>query len=77
MTRTRGGIARRPNNFDNRRFAAAKGIANARRRNIRFKTKFILSQGKNVDVKVGGNVVRRMRIRKRSIVSAMQTNRQY
>ena len=40
MARTRGGLARRPDNFDNRRFAAAKEIANARRRNYRFKIKF-------------------------------------
>ena len=33
MTRTRDGLARRLNNFDNRRFAAAKEIANAGRRN--------------------------------------------
>ena len=31
MTKSRGGLARRPNNFDNRRFAAAKEITNARR----------------------------------------------
>ena len=56
MTRTRGGLARRPNNFDNRRFAAAKEIANARKRNNRFKIKFVLLQGKNVDMKMRGNI---------------------
>ena len=56
MTRNRGGLARRPNNFDNRRFAAAKEIANAHKRNIRFKIKFVLLLGKNVDVKMRGNV---------------------
>ena len=40
MARTRGGLARRRNNFNNRRFAAAKEIANTRRRNNRFKIKF-------------------------------------
>ena len=42
MVRTRGGLVRRTNNFDNRRFAAAKEIANARRRKKRFKIKFVL-----------------------------------
>ena len=58
MVRTRGGLARRINNFENRRFAAAKEIANARRKNNRFKIKFLLPQGKNIDVKVLENVVR-------------------
>ena len=77
MARTKGSLARRPNNFDNRRFAAAKEIANARRRNNRFKIKFVLPQGKNVDVKEHGNVVRRMRVRRRSIFPAVLRNRQY
>ena len=58
MVRTRGGLARRINNFENRRFAAAKEIANARRKNNRLKIKFLLPQGKNTDVKVLENVVR-------------------
>ena len=73
MARTRDSLARGPNNFDNRGFAAAKKIANARRRN----NKFVLPQAKNVDVKVHGNVARRMKVRRRSIFSAMQRNRQY
>ena len=77
MARTRGGLARRPDNFDNRRYAAAKEIANARRRNYGFKIKFVLPQGKNVDVKVRGNVVRRMRVRRHTVFPAMQRNRQY
>ena len=77
MARTRGGLARRINNFDNRRFAAAKEIANARRSNNRFKINFLLSQGKNVDVKVRGNVVRRMRVRRRAIFPVMVRDRQY
>ena len=44
MARTRGGLARRTNNFDNRKFAAAKEIANAHRRNNRFKIKFFLTE---------------------------------
>ena len=58
MARTRGGLARRINNFENRRFAAAKLIAYSRRRNNKFKINFFLQQGKNIDVKVRGNLVR-------------------
>ena len=43
MASTRGVLARRANGFDNRRFVAAKEIANACRRNDRFKIKFVLS----------------------------------
>ena len=78
MARTRlGGLPRRVNNFENRRFAAAKDIANARRRNSRFKIKFLSPQGKNVDVKVRANVARQMRVRRRSIFPAWHRNRQY
>ena len=77
MARTSAGLARHTNNFDNRRFTAAKEIANARRRNNRFKIKFVLPQGKSEDVKVRANVVRRMRVRKRAIFPAMLRNRQY
>ena len=77
MARTRSGLARRPKSFDNRRFAAVKEIANARRRNNRFKIKFVLLQGKIVDVKVRWNVVRRMRVRRHSIFPAMRRNSQY
>ena len=41
MTRAKGGLGRRINNFEKRKFAAAKEIANARRRNNRFKIKFL------------------------------------
>ena len=58
MARTGAGLARPINNFENRRFAAAKDVANACRRNNRFKIKFLLLQGKNIDVKVPRNVVR-------------------
>ena len=55
MTRNRfGGPPRPANNFENRRFAASKEIANSRRRNSRFKIQFLLPQGKNVDVKYVG-----------------------
>ena len=71
MATTRGGLARRPNNFDNRRYATAKEIANAHRRNNRFKIKVLLPQGKNVDVKVRGNVLRWMRVRRHGIFPAL------
>ena len=71
MASTRGVLARRANGFDNRRFVAAKEIANACRRNDRFKIKFVLSYSKNVDVKVCGNVVRRIRVRGRAIFPAV------
>ena len=66
-----------PNNFDNRRFAVAKEIANASRRNNRFKIKFVLLQGKDGDVKLCGNVIRMMRVRRRAIFPALLRNRQY
>ena len=64
MARTRAVPRRRPNfNFDNRRVAAAKEM----RRRVRasdVKIKFLLPQSKNVEVKVRGNIVRRMRVRR-------------
>ena len=75
MARARGGLARRTNNFDKRRFAAAKEIGNACRRNNRFKIRFVLPQGRKV--KVRGNVVRRARVRRRAIFSAVLRSRQY
>ena len=45
MARTRlGGPPRHVKNFESKRFAAAKEIANARRRDNRFKIKFLLAQ---------------------------------
>ena len=63
MARTRAVRWRRPANinFDQRRVAAAKEIAN-RRRIENIKIKILLPQGKNVEVKHHGNVVRRMRV---------------
>ena len=42
MARARGGLARRINNFEKKRFAAAKEMTNAGRRNNGFKIKFLL-----------------------------------
>ena len=69
MARTQAVPRRGPNiNFDLRRFAAGKEIAN--RRCIRaknIKIKMLLPQGKNVEVKKRGIAVRKMRVRRKSI----------
>ena len=65
MARTRAVPWRRPANinFNLRRVAAAKEIANRRRNRVEnIKIKLLLPQGKNVEVKQRGNVVRRMRV---------------
>ena len=69
MVRTRVVVHRRPNiNFDLRRVAAAKEIANRRRtRSNNIKIKFLLPQGKDVEVKQRGVVVRKMRVRRKAI----------
>ena len=57
MARTRATAQQRPANinFKSRRVAAAKEIANARRNRINdIKIKFLLPQGKNVEVKKHG-----------------------
>ena len=82
MARTRVAAWRQPNNnFNNRRVAAAKEIANSqeRRRNCerRFKIKFLLPQGKNVEVKQHGNVVRGMRVCRKAIFSASVRERRH
>ena len=78
MARTRFTPRRRPANinFDLRRVAAAKemrGRVNAR--NI--KIKVLLPQSKNVEVKKRGQVIRRMRVRRKSIFPAAVRNRTY
>ena len=78
MARTRlGGPPRYVNKFENGGFAAAKEIVNARRRDNRFKIKFLLPQGKNIDAKVRRNILRRIRVRRRSIFPALCRNGQY
>ena len=69
MARTRVVVRRRPNiNFDLRRVAAAKEIANRRRtRSNNIKIKFLLPQGKDVEVKQRGVVVRKMRVQRKAI----------
>ena len=68
MARTRATSRWRPenNNFNLRGVAAAKEIANAceqrRNRGSRFKIKSMPPQGKDVEVKQRGDVVRQMRV---------------
>ena len=77
MARTRAVPRRRPNvNFDNRRFAAAKEMAR-RVRASDVKIKFLLPQVKNVEVKVRGNVVRRMRVQRLAKHGAKNRNVRY
>ena len=79
MARTRGGLnnAARPNTFNNRRFSAAKEIANVHRRNHQIKTKFLLPQSKKMQVKRRGNVVTELTVRRRAIYPARCWNREY
>ena len=82
MARTRAVPRWRPApaniNFDMRRVAAAKEIANARRNRINnIKIKFLLPQGKNLKVKKRENIVRRMRVRRREIYPARARNMRY
>ena len=81
MARTRAVPQWRPANinFNLRRVAAAKEIANARRQNRidKIKIKLLLPQGKNIEVKQRGNVVRRMRVRRRAIFPGRIRNVRY
>ena len=90
MARTRFTPRRRPANmnFDLRRLAtanenyrraaAAKEMSRRRRVNAKdVKIKVLLPQGKNVEVKKRGQVIRRMRVRRKSIFPAAVRNRTY
>ena len=90
MARTRFTPRRRPANmnFDLRRLAAAnenyRRVAAAKEMNRRrrvnakdVKIKVLLPQGKNVEVKRRGEVIRRMRVRRKSIFPAAVRNRTY
>ena len=77
MARTRAVPRQRPNiNFDNRRFAAAKEMVR-RVRASDVKIKFLLPQSKDIEVKVRGNVVRRMRVRRVAKHGAKKRNVRY
>ena len=73
MTRTRAAAQRMPdNNFNNRRFAAARAAMYNRNRGRRtsFKMKFLLPQGRDVEVKHCGRVVKQKRVRRKAIFPA-------
>ena len=77
MARTRTVPRRRPNiNFDNRRVAAVKEMAR-RVRASDVKIKFLLPQVRNIEVKVRGNVVRRMQVRRIAKHGAKKRNVRY
>ena len=77
MARTRAVPRQRPNvNFDNRRFAAAKEMVR-RVRASDVKIKFLLPQSKDIEVKVRGNVVRKMRVRRVAKHGAKKRNVRY
>ena len=78
MARTRAVPRWRPANinFNQRRVAAAKEIAR-RRRIENIKIKILLPQGKNVEVRHRGNVVRRMKVRRRAIFPGKVRNVRY
>ena len=77
MARTRAVPRRRPNvDFQARRVAAAKEM----RRRVRasdVKIKFLLPQVKDIEVKVRGNVVRKMKVRRVAKHSAKKRNVRY
>ena len=80
MPRTRAATQRMPNNnFNNRRFAAARAVMDNRNRGRRtnFKIKFLLPQGRGVEVRHHGIVVRQMRVRRRAVFPAAVRERQY
>ena len=77
MARTRAVPRQRPNiNFDNRRVAAAKEMAR-RVRASNVKIKFLLPQVRNIEVKVRGNIVRRMHVRRVAKHGAKKRNVRY
>ena len=80
MTKARAVPRWRPANinFELRRVAAAKEIANHRRNSIKnIKIKILLPQGKDVEVKHRGNVVRRMRLPRVAIFPERVRNARY
>ena len=79
MARTRFTPRRRPANinFDLRRVAAAKEIRRGRVNAKNIKIKVLLPQSKNIEVKKRGQVVRRMRVRRKSIFPAAVRNHTY
>ena len=66
------------NNFNNRKFAAAKAATDNRHKGRRtnFKIEFLLPQGRDVEVK-HGRVVRQMRVCRKAIFPAAVRARRY
>ena len=79
MARTRFTPRRKPANmnFDLRRVAAAKEMRRGRVNPKNIKIKVLLPQGKDIEVKKRGQVIRRMRVRRKSIFPAAVRNRTY
>ena len=81
MARTRFTPRRRPANinFDlaAKLVAAAKEIRRGKVNTKNIKIKVFLPQSKNIEVKKRGQVVRRMRVRRKSIFPAAVRNRTY
>ena len=80
MARTRAMPWWRPANinFESRSVAEVKEIANAQRNRINdIRMKFLLLQGKNVEVKKHGNVVRGMRVCRCAVYPARVRNVRY
>lgn len=61
--------------LENRGFTTAKEVVRTNQRR-RF-NQFLLPQSRNIDVKICGNVVRPMKVKRRAIFPAMCRNRQY
>ena len=77
MARTRVTPRQRPNiNFDQRRVAAAKEMAR-RVRASDVKIKFLLPRVKEVEAKLRGNVVRKMKVRRVAKHGAKKRNVRY
>ena len=65
-------------NFNSRRFAAAKEIGRKKQINPKnVKIKVLLPQSKNMEVKKRGQVIRNMRVRRKTIFPARVRNRTY
>ena len=81
MARTKSTPRRKPANinFDLRRVAAAKEIerkrGNVTSNNV--KIKVLLPQNKEIEVKKRGQIIRRMRVRRKTIFPAKVRNRTY
>ena len=77
MARTRAVPKRRPNiNFDARRVAGTKEMGK-RIRVSDVKIKFLLPQVKDIEVKKGGNLLRKMKVQRVAKHAAKKRNARY